>query len=184
MYMKNKQHGFTLLELIVTISIVGIIAAIAIWNSSDMLEKNRAENFLLELKRNLNFARAKATSTDEIVVVCPAQYNQVKKGKATFGCKNKWDKNKIIVVFVDSDNDGDYDSDTDTLLRVMEKMPDNNKLSFTGGKRLAFDTSGRITTSVGKFTYCPDQDNKNNKALEITQSGTTLYNGDTNTTCN
>jgi len=56
--MKQIQHGFTLLELMVTIAIVGIVAAIAFWNSSDMLEENRAENFLLELKRNINFARA------------------------------------------------------------------------------------------------------------------------------
>ena len=73
--MKNKQNGFTLLELMVTVAIVGIIASIAIWNSSDMLEENRAENFLLELKRNISYARAQAASTDEIVIICPPPMN-------------------------------------------------------------------------------------------------------------
>lgn len=70
--MKVKQHGFTILELMVTVAIASIIATIALWNSSDMLEENRAENFLLELKRNISYARAQAASTDEIVIVCPA----------------------------------------------------------------------------------------------------------------
>jgi len=55
--MKKIQYGFTLLELMVTVAIIGIIATIALWNSSDMLEENRAENFLLELKRNMSYAR-------------------------------------------------------------------------------------------------------------------------------
>ena len=67
--MKSSQQGFTLLELMVTITIVGIIAVIALWDSSDLLEKDRAESYLQELKRNISFARAKATSSDSLVVV-------------------------------------------------------------------------------------------------------------------
>ena len=51
--MKSSQQGFTLLELMVTIAIVGIIAVIALWDSSDLLEKDRAESYLQELKRNI-----------------------------------------------------------------------------------------------------------------------------------
>ena len=68
--MKSLQKGFTLLELMVTIAIVGIVAAIALWDSSDLLENDRAESYLQELKRSISFARAKATSSDAIVVVC------------------------------------------------------------------------------------------------------------------
>lgn len=182
--MKNKQNGFTLLELMVTVAIVGIIASIAFWNSSNMLEENRAENFLLELKRNIAYARSQAASTDEIVVVCPTGQGKVKNKQDTFNCNAKWDENKIIVVFIDVDNDGNYNNASDTLLRAMEEISDNDKLSFDGNdRRLRFNTSGRITTKPGDFIFCPNGTNENNKALTVSQSGTAFYVGDTDKKC-
>ncbi|WP_350544329.1 GspH/FimT family pseudopilin [Pseudoalteromonas sp. 5-MNA-CIBAN-0065] len=182
--MKKIQYGFTLLELMVTVAIVGIIATIALWNSSDMLEENRAENFLLELKRNISYARSQAASTDEVVVICAAQHNEVKNNDAFLKCRNKWDRNKIIIVFIDSNNNGDYDSSSDSLLRVMEKISLNDKIKYTGNsRRLRFNTSGRITTSPGDFIFCPNNGSENNKALTVSQSGTAFYVGDTSQKC-
>lgn len=182
--MKNKQNGFTLLELMVTVAIVGIIASIAFWNSSDMLEENRAENFLLELKRNISYARSQAASTDEIVVICAAQHGEVKNKNDTMQCRNRWDRNKIIIVFIDGDNSGQYNSSTDSLLRVMEKISLNDKIKYTGNdRRLRFNTSGRITTNPGDFVFCPNDGSENNKALTVSQSGTSFYTGDTAQTC-
>ena len=182
--MKKTQYGFTLLELMVTVAIVGIIATIALWNSSDMLEENRAENFLLELKRNISYARSQAASTDEVVVICAAQHNEVKNNDAFLKCRNKWDRNKIIIVFIDSNNNGDYDSSSDSLLRVMEKISLNYKIKYTGNsRRLRFNTSGRITTSPGDFVFCPNNGSENNKALTVSQSGTAFYVGDTSQKC-
>jgi prepilin-type N-terminal cleavage/methylation domain-containing protein len=182
--MKKKQNGFTLLELMVTVAIVGIVASIALWNSSDMLEENRAENFLLELKRNISYARAQAATTDEIVVICAAQHNEVKNNDDNIRCRNKWDRNKIIILFIDSNNNGHYNSSSDSLLRVMEKISLNDKIEYTGNdKRLRFNTSGRITTNPGDFVFCPNNGSDNNKALTVSQSGTAFYVGDTAQTC-
>ncbi|BED89795.1 hypothetical protein PspMM1_22630 [Pseudoalteromonas sp. MM1] len=182
--MKKFQTGLTLLELMVAVAIVGIIASIALWDSSDMLEENRAESFLLELKRNISFARSQAASTDEIVVLCPTGQGRIKNSKDTFNCNKKWDENKIIAVFIDVDNDGHYNGATDTLLRVMEEISDNDKLTFTGNdRRLRFNTSGRITTNPGDFVFCPNGGTENNKALTLSQSGTAFYTGDTTQTC-
>lgn len=188
--MNNKQNGFTLLELMVTVAIVGIIASIALWNSSDMLEENRAENFLLELKRNITYARSQAASTDEIVIICPAPLNKVKKNNR-FTCQNSWHGDFIITVFVDSNNNGIFNKATDTILRTMEVIRPQDKISFTGGDNmLRLNTSGRITSSISNgsnpdfsgFVYCPTQA-ENNKSLSVSQSGTAFYAGDTNKTC-
>lgn len=190
--MKKIQYGFTLLELMVTVAIVGIIATIALWNSSDMLEENRAENFLLELKRNISYARAQAASTDEVVIVCPVQYDNFNNKNIELQCKEVWDENKIIIVFIeklikkeDKENkSATYESSEDFLLRVMKKISLTDKVKYTGDeKMLRFNTSGRITTSPGDFIYCPNSDNENNKALTVSQSGTAFYLGDTSQKC-
>ena len=182
--MKKIQYGFTLLELMVTVAIVGIIATIALWNSSDMLEENRAENFLLELKRNISYARAQAASTDEIVVVCPASSANVASNQPTLTCQSQWGATSSVILFVDADRDGNYKKDNDSLLRVMEAVSRNDKVEYSGKvNSLRFNTSGRITTSPGDFIYCPNSDNENNKALNVSQSGTAFYLGDTAQKC-
>lgn len=180
--MKKIQRGFTLLELMITISIVGIVAAIAFWNSSNMLEENQAENYLLDLKRTLTFARAKATSTDSLVVVCSGDTNRIEKNKRV-PCTTSWTSGTVLA-FYDSNSNGVQNPQRgDVILRVLDEIPENSRLSFSGDKSIIFDASGRITTAAGTFIYCPNNDNENNKALTITQSGTTLYNGDTDSKC-
>ncbi|ALQ07582.1 MULTISPECIES: GspH/FimT family pseudopilin [Pseudoalteromonas] len=181
--MNNKQNGFTLLELMVTVSIVGIIASIAFWNSSDMLEENRAENFLLELKRNISYARSQAASTDEIMVLCPGPLNKISENKF-FNCQNTWQGDSVIALFVDKNNNGKFNRKTDTIFRAMEKISSTDKLKYTGNeKMLRFNTSGRITTNPGDFIFCPNNGTENNKALRVSQSGTAFYLGDTTEKC-
>lgn len=182
--MKSSQQGFTLLELMVTIAIVGIIAVIALWDSSDLLEKDRAESYLQELKRNISFARAKATSSDSLVVVCSGNASRIENNQRV-PCLNDWNQGSVFVYF-DSNQNGVYNPRVgDIILRVMKELPTNSRLQFSGGSSLIFDTSGMITTTAGAFIYCPSKaDGDNNKELTVTQSGTALYNGNTTKSCN
>ena len=122
----------------ITVAIVSIVASIALWNSGSMLEENRAENFLLELKRNISYARSQAASTDEVVIVCPV----LAKSAVDLKCTNEWGKEHSVIVFIDKiTSQQDYNNKTatykqaeDDLLRMMEKVSLSDKIKFTGSE--------------------------------------------------
>ena len=57
---KSQSIGFTLVELIVVIAIVGIIASMAVPSYQDTLERNRLKEAVESLKSDLMFARTEA----------------------------------------------------------------------------------------------------------------------------
>jgi len=59
--MKEKhEKGFTLVELMITVAIVGIIASLAVPSFSEMIERNRLKEAAEGLKSDLMFARTEA----------------------------------------------------------------------------------------------------------------------------
>lgn len=176
-----KHRGFTLLELLITIAILVILVTLSFAGNTDLNEKTRAESFMLELKRHITFARAKATTSDEIVILCPVDAKKLAANE-NLTCINNW-KNNQIISFIDKNNNGTYEVASDDLLRVMDKLIANDNLKAPD-TRLRFDSSGRVVnTNAGQFIYCPLNQTEHAKALTLTVGGTALYNGDSSTDC-
>jgi len=57
---KNKNLGFTLVELMIVVAIVGIVATIAVPSFQDTLERNRLKEAVESLKSDLMFAKTEA----------------------------------------------------------------------------------------------------------------------------
>lgn len=67
----QKDKGFTLLELIVTIVIAGILMALAIPSFSDMIRNSRLTTTINELVGSLNLARSEAVKRGTNVIIKP-----------------------------------------------------------------------------------------------------------------
>lgn len=68
---KRQQHGLSLVEGLVTVCVVGVLAAVAIPNMSDMLDRRRVENVAQEFASDARLAYSLARTTGESVWLQP-----------------------------------------------------------------------------------------------------------------
>lgn len=175
--MKYVQQGITLLEVMIALAILGIVSAIALPNLGPMLESDRADSFIDEFSRTVKYARAKATTTDEFVVVCP-----IANPDSGGVCTSDWENNHIVA-FVDKGKDLNLSISDDMLIRVMSLPSSQDRVSQEkGSTAITIDGQGRINQEH-QFVICPNGKKENSSALQISVSGNTWKLGRDVLTC-
>lgn len=66
---RQKNAGFTLLEAMIVVAIIGILAAMAVPSFQDMIERNRLQQVVEGLKSDLQFARTEAIKRSQTVLI-------------------------------------------------------------------------------------------------------------------
>lgn len=135
--------GFTLIELIVTLTIAGILLALAGPAMQSFIRNQRLTSHANEIIADLNLARSEAIKRASNVSICK------QGGTLTSPSCNsaaRWEAG--WVVFVDADADSTIDPG-ETVLRVHETLAQNVSLSVVGGVTLnsvSFANTGLTTT--------------------------------------
>ncbi|MDY0057436.1 MAG: GspH/FimT family pseudopilin [Methyloversatilis sp.] len=136
---RPAQHGFTLIELMIVVTLLAIISAIALPAFQGFIASNRLTSEANELLAGLNLARSEAVRTQRRVVLCRASAT----GCVTTADGAPWQR---WVVFVDNDADGVFDAG-ELLLR--EQVITGTTLNLvsdealrTAGNRIAFRPDG------------------------------------------
>lgn len=104
---KKSQRGLTLTELMVSLAIMAIMAAIAAPSLRDYMDEHRLRSTMSELTNDLNFARAEAIKRSARVLVCGRT-----SGATT--CANLLDWQGGWLVCYDSDFDSQCDATSAT----------------------------------------------------------------------
>ncbi|OEY66653.1 GspH/FimT family pseudopilin [Marinobacter sp. X15-166B] len=71
MSIKRQIFGFTLVELMVTLALVGVVAAFAVPSFSTMIANNRLVSASNDIVGVLNYARSEAVKSGRQVIVSP-----------------------------------------------------------------------------------------------------------------
>jgi len=112
--------GFTLMELMVTLSIAGILLGIAIPSFNDSIRNNRLTVYTNEFVTFLNLARSEAVKRGVRVTIC--------KSSDSSTCTNAGDWSQGWILFNDLNANAAYDSATETILKVHEGLGNNTAM--------------------------------------------------------
>lgn len=129
---QHDQLGFSLLELIITISLVSILAAFAIPNLQSYIMNSRINGASQQLIQTFQTARSEATKRQRNVVVCLADSTPT----CTMGNKpSGW------IVFEDANANWLFDS-TETLISVRNFNATKLSVLADGSNRVSYNATG------------------------------------------
>lgn len=170
MYNMNRNTGFTLLELIITVSIAAILIAVAVPSFSNIIKDNRLTSHINDFIVDANLARSEAMKSGTRVTMCP-------KNTAGTGCTTNWENGWII--FKDENANATVDGE-EKAMRVHEALAGSSITLRSSGdtnEYLSFNSQGLAKTSsgatlTGEIILCDDRKDAYAKGILVGGGGT------------
>lgn len=165
----NNKKGFTIVELMVVLAIIGIISSIAIPSYQSMIFKNRVTAALSSLHGALLVTRTEALKRGVPVTICRSETaNTAPTCSATNSLANVntgWADGWLI--FVDYNNNGQYEPGSvpaDILINVQGRLSrditDISIIPNTSRKAITFGATGQVFGAYIQLAVNrPDADN-------------------------
>lgn len=150
--MKNI-HGFSLLEILIALSIAAIITALSISSWNQFSQKSQAQVAMLQLQRAIALAREEAIARNEKITLCKSSDEKT--------CSGHWQDGFIIKT-------------STAVLQEFQALPDGILLmrAFPRGRdQLDFSSSGFPTVENGTFWYCSKHTELPSWALVLNRAG-------------
>lgn len=159
--MKKLPLGFTLMELMITLAIVAILAAVAVPSMRVFIQNERLVTQINSLLSHLQYARSEAITRHQQVVLCASS-------NASSCTGGDWADGWIM--FSDPDTSGDV-SGGDEILKVRDALKGDTTLSSTGGSTIIYDDRGFSPNSNATFSLCDVRGNDEGKSISISVTG-------------
>lgn len=156
-HIKIRGRGFTLVELMVTVSILAILLAIGVPAMQGFLEKRMIISQADALASNLKFARSEALKRGQTVAMCIT----TKADTVAPDCANAGTNWAVgWLVFVDANNNGDFDAN-EQILKVQQALNTSGSLNGPDNQAISFTANGMALASNGTIRAVP-KDTTNN----------------------
>jgi type IV fimbrial biogenesis protein FimT len=168
--MNRRSHGFTLVELMVALAIVGVATAVALPSFQSMVRDTRLTSQANDMLSALKFTRSEAVKRNARVTMCKSDNGTACSvtDSATGNWQGGW------IVFADGGAVGVIDA-TDTILQVHGALASstligdgsvNNFVSYAGSGQTSAAGGG---TQVGTFSLCSPVATAPRRKLSVTQ---------------
>jgi len=168
----KHNAGFTLLELLIAISIMAILAGIAVPSFNYINNRRITQGQIESLQRTLSMARQMAIAQNRRTIVCPSSNGST--------CDTGKDWSYGYLAYVDKNHDGNFDATQDQLIEYVAGVKNvatrqdtssfGHKLTSDTASTLKFSTQGTALGSNQTFTYC-DGNQKKKFAVIVSAQG-------------
>jgi len=135
---KHRQHGFTLVELVVTVTIFVVLTLIAVPYLGTFVQSQRVKNAAMDMSSSVIFARSEAIKRNA----------QIDMTANTGGWSNGW---RVL--------------SAGASLRSYDGYTNLNITAKNGSATLSFGGDGRMVTSADSFQVQPTEANTKQQPL-------------------
>ncbi len=134
-----RTRGFTLLELMVTLGVLGILSTIAYPSMRDFMRRNRAVAQSNSIRSDMQFARGQAAATRSYLSVCPLAI----AGTTTCSSAGKsYDQGWLV--YTASKPNIAYDASVTGSLQRAASAPGGTSIRASSGGVLTFNSRGEL----------------------------------------
>ena len=156
----KKTHGFTLVELIMTLSVAAVLLAVGVPNLNDLIRNNRLTAATNLFVSSLNIARSEAIKQGRNATVCVSDtQNSCSGGNWRLG----W------LAWVDSDQDGNLDFPGE-VLRVVEPLANSIQIA-SAQNSFQVDSQGSVDNPNTTLAVCDDRSGETGRLLRVMSTG-------------
>ena len=158
----HTQRGFTLVELLVTLSIIGMLTFYAIPSLYHFYANNKLWLYTQKFTQTLTLARSEAIKRNSEVLICPIEHTK----QCASG--NNW--NKRWMIFVDNNKNRKWEKEEPVLRRTHF---DDSPISIrsTRKSRIIYFSNGKSAGSNASFIFCDGRGADYAKAVILSNSG-------------
>ncbi|MEK7323142.1 MAG: GspH/FimT family pseudopilin [Pseudomonadota bacterium] len=159
----HGQHGFTLVEAMITLAIAAILFAWAVPSLQDFIIRNRMSTEVNTFVTSLYVARSESVKRLRNVGICPAP-----AGATTCAGDTNWNQGWIVI----ADTDGAAGFNTgDTILQQNSALPSNFQITNTLVS-ITYQPNGRVAPlNNTTFTFDNCDEMANSRAVFVATTG-------------
>ena len=146
---QNLPQGFTLLELLIVIALLGLLVSMGVPALSTQSSGWQAEFAAKNIQHLMQRSRIRAAQSGQAVVIC----GMGGEGSSTMACESDWGDR--VVAFADQQSDGKFSPNDRIVLQSIPHLAHQGLQIRANRTSFRVRPNGTLNSSAGSIFICP-----------------------------